>query len=90
MAQHQNDMFRPDRSIRHDWQPKRGDIIQVKADADPIFGGRVMVVEEVKSDGVVCFVDVPGSGFVAWRCPWAKLDFTGGRVLFMPELPAAA
>ena len=64
---------------------QRGDVIQIApgSTAKPVFGGKLAFVEEVKSWGVVAFVDTfTGRAYV--RLPWNTFERIGEAV-FLPS-----
>lgn len=64
----------------------KGHIVQVRPDADPEFGGCLVVVSEVKSWGIVGYVSLPGSSGgveVYVRVPYANLVATQGQAPYV-------
>lgn len=67
-----------------------GDIIQIDPEHDPAFGGCLMVVSEVKSWGVQCYIAIPDKsvanasdrGTAFYRVENGKFEKTGGRIVW--------
>jgi hypothetical protein len=54
-----------------------GDVIQLKPDADLVFGGCLFQVTEVAPWGVQGFVQIPGRGDAFYRARWADFARVG-------------
>jgi hypothetical protein len=68
-----------------------GDIVQIdptlnSAQGNPKFAGCLMVVTEPKAWGAQGYVTVPGMGLAYYRCPFALMEPTGGRVPWLVDL----
>lgn len=63
---------------------KPGDVIQIDPTRDKLFGSCFMMVTEVKSWGVVGYVEIPSKGRAYYRC--ATEDFFHiGAAHWVPE-----
>jgi len=56
-----------------------GNVVQINPDHDPVFGGTLMVVTEVKSWGAQGFVPVPANPpkMAYYRCNFEDMEFVG-------------
>jgi hypothetical protein len=80
-----------------------GDVVQIRPEHNPVFGGCVMIVEKVMHWGVSGYVDPPGHAWFPFRCPhgdfavigrahWVAAyldDPSGGATLHWTSEPAA-
>lgn len=66
---------------------KVNDVVQINPAHDARFGGCFLLVEEVKSWGVLGFVQIPGNaeqgGQAYYRLPWNGGDYVGKAVFIL-------
>lgn len=72
-----------------DWktQLRPGHVVQIDPSHDPVFGGCLMIVTEVKSWGAQGCIRVPKSpqgGDAYYRCPFEKMELVGAAT-WLPE-----
>lgn len=54
-----------------------GDVVQIDPQADPVFGGALMMVTEPKSWGAQGFVHGLDRGSAFYRCKFENMEFVG-------------
>lgn len=62
---------------------RKGDIVQVDPSAEGMFAGCLIVVSEIRADGIQGYVHVPGSGHAYVRKNWDDIEFVGTAVWMM-------
>ncbi len=70
-----------------------GSVIQIDPEHDPVFGGCLMFVSEVKSWGVQCGMRIPShtdNGTAYYRVKWDAFEVVGGLSPFMPPSHASS
>jgi hypothetical protein len=54
---------------------KVGDVFRIKKESDECFGDCLMIIDEVKNWGVICYMTVPGQGGLAYyRCNFKDME----------------